>query len=123
RKIRRKAAMTYWPLRTVNSDFQFSIAQVAGMLGRVGSLPAGAIAGEMLQAISSEVPVAQCTIFAYQGDEAPRIVSFADRARTRELPTISHSYAWRFYSLDGNRDVMEVEGSRPNVGRHIYVHH
>ncbi len=115
--------MTYWPLRTVSSDFQFSVAQVASMLGRVGSLPAKAIASELLQAISSEVPVAQCTIFAYQDGEAPQIISFADRARTPELPTISHSYAWRFYSLDGNRNVMSVEGARPQGAKNIFVHH
>lgn len=114
--------MTYWPLRTVSSDFQFNLAQVAGMLARVGTLRAGDIASELLQAISAEVPVAQCTIFAYEGSENPRIVSFADRARTLELPKISHSYAWRFYSLDSNRRLMANEGTRRHCASDIFVH-
>lgn len=115
--------MSYWPLRAIQSDFQFNVAQIAGMLARVGTIAAADIASEMLQAISAEVPVAQCTIFAYEGAEHPRIVSFADRSRTRELKDISHDYAWRFYPLDGNRHVMTTEGARARPTSHIFVHH
>lgn len=111
--------MSYWALRPATAAHRLDVGQLAGMLARVGELRAGSIAAELLQLISNEVPLAQCTIFAYAGSEAPRIVSYADRARTIALPEISRSYAARFHPLDGNRLVMNAEARAPE---RILVH-
>lgn len=113
--------MGYWPLRSVPATHRLEVGRLAAMLARVGEVRAGSIAAELLQAISDEVPVAQCTIFAYDGTDAPRIVSYADRARTLELPEISQSYAARFHPLDGNRAVMAAE-ERVRAPARILVH-
>lgn len=111
--------MSYWPLRPTAAAHRLDVGQLAAMLARVGEVGAGSIAAELLQVISGEVPVAQCTIFAYAGTEAPRVVSYADRARTLALPEISRNYAARFHPLDGNRVVMAAEAG---VGQRILVH-
>ena len=102
--------MDYWPLKPVKVDHRLGVDQIAGVLSQVGAISPNALAGELLRLLSAQVPVAQCTIFAYEGQGAPRVVSFADRARTMQLPEISRSYASQFYRLDGNRDAMASEG-------------
>lgn len=115
--------MSYWPVRPMTADVRYNLTQVAGMLSRVGTLGVHDIAAELLHALAADVPVAQCTIFAYDGVAPPRIVSFADRARTRQLSDISQSYAWRFYTLDGNRQVMAAETAHAQHASRIFVHH
>lgn len=108
--------MDFWPLKPVSVDYRLGVDQLAGMLSQVGAISPNSIAGELLRLIGAQVPIAQCTIFAYEGQSAPRIVSFADRARTIQLPDISKSYASQFYRLDGNRRAMASEdGSRGPV--------
>lgn len=109
--------MNYWPLKSVSLDYRLGIEQLAGMLSQVGAVAPNALAGELLQLLSAHMPIAQCTIFAYEGQNTPRVVSFADRARTMQLPEISRSYATQFYRLDGNRDAMAAEDEARTSGR------
>jgi DNA-binding CsgD family transcriptional regulator len=107
--------MSYWPVRPVNTDHRLGVGQLAQMLSRVGQIRPNLLAAELLQFVCEKVPLAQCTIFAYDRGSSARIISFADRARTVELPEISLNYAERFHSLDGNRQVMAAnEASRPS---------
>lgn len=113
--------MNYWPLKSVSVDYRLGVDQIAGMLAQIGAVTPNALAGELLRLLSAHVPIAQCTVFAYEGQGTPRIVSFADRARTMQLPEISRSYASQFYRLDGNRDAMASADAKCPSSR-ILVH-
>jgi hypothetical protein len=95
--------MSYWALNPVDADFRPNVGQVAQMRSGVGQIRPNVLAAELLQLVCEQAPLAQCTIFAYDSGRSARVVSFADRARTIELPEISLNYAERFYRLDGNR--------------------
>jgi DNA-binding CsgD family transcriptional regulator len=98
--------MEYWPLQPGARETPIGLSQATALLARVGTLQPSALAGALLGILSEHVALAQCTLFAYPPDQPPRIVSYADRARTRELPAISRDYATRFFRLDGNRQAM-----------------
>ncbi|TDF83927.1 helix-turn-helix transcriptional regulator [Pseudomonas sp. H9] len=98
--------MEYWPLRASASDYRLSVEQTASLLSRVGERHGKMLAADLLKLVSAQVPLAQCTIFAYSANRNPQIISFADFARMIELPKISSNYADRFYSLDGNQQAM-----------------
>jgi DNA-binding NarL/FixJ family response regulator len=67
------------------------------------------VAEDLLRLVGAHVPLAQCTIFSYEGQGRPRIVAVGDRARTQSLPSISQDYVARFYPLDGSVQVMQTE--------------
>ena len=67
------------------------------------------VAEQILQLLGRHVPLAQCTIFSFQGMARPRVVGMGDRARTGALPMISQDYSERFYPLDGSQRVMQAE--------------
>jgi DNA-binding CsgD family transcriptional regulator len=110
--------MEYWPLKPGARETPIGLAQATALLARVGTLQPGALAGALLGILSEHVALAQCTVFAYPPDQPPRIVSYADRARTRELPAISHDYVTRFFQQDGSRLAMahEMESRRRRGG-------
>lgn len=102
--------MQFWPLRVSNSDYQLNAGHAASLLARIGENRGKGklLAGDLLQLVCDQVPLAQCTIFAYPQSRNPHIVSFADRARVAQLPSISANYVERFYNLDGNQQAMTV---------------
>ncbi|MEB2647852.1 MULTISPECIES: helix-turn-helix transcriptional regulator [Pseudomonas] len=109
--------MEYWPLRVSNSDFRLSVDETVSLLSRVGERQGKMLAGDMLKLVSTQVPLAQCTIFAYTPNRSPQIISFADRARMPQLSKISNNYAERFYSLDGNQQAMATRITASNSER------
>ena len=63
-----------------------ALADVTAMLEKVGrsSLSGGssdAVAEQILHLLGRQVPLAQCTIFSFQGMARPRVVGMGDRAR------------------------------------------
>lgn len=112
--------MEYWPLRAPNADFRLSVDQTTRLLSRIGERGGKMLAAELLKLVTAQVPLAQCTIFAYGAHRSPKVISFADRARMLELPSISHSYAARFYSLDGNQQAM-AHHLQASAGERILV--
>jgi hypothetical protein len=44
------------------------------------------VAEQILQLLGRHVPLAQCTIFSFQGMARPRVVGMGDRARTGRCP-------------------------------------
>lgn len=112
--------MEFWPLRASHSDFRLSVEQTVSLLSRVGEPHGKMLASDMLKLVGAQVPLAQCTIFAYSPNRSPQIISFADRARMIELPKISTNYAERFYSMDGNQRAMTMRPT-PSTGERILV--
>lgn len=98
--------MEYWPLRVSNTDYRLDVDQTVSLLSRVGERQGKMLAADILKLVSAQVPLAQCTIFAYPPNRGPQIISFADRARMIQLSKISTNYAERFYSMDGNQQAM-----------------
>ena len=76
------------------------------MLSGVGQIRPNVPAAELLQFVCEQAPLAQCTVFAQDSGRSARVVSFADRARTAELPEISPNYAERFHRVDGERQAL-----------------
>jgi DNA-binding CsgD family transcriptional regulator len=102
--------ITHWILGArANTDVAVSLSQATALLQRLGLSSRDAVAEELLRLIGAHVPLAQCTIFAFEGQGRPRIVAVGDRARTRALPDISQAYVSRFYRLDGSAAVMRAE--------------
>jgi len=120
--------MEYWPLKPGTQDTPIGANQVAALLARVGSLPQEALAGALLHLLTEHVALAQCAVFSHPPSQPPRIVSYADRARTRRLPAIAQDYVTRFHREDGSRQAMasvhaertggavEREGAGPHGG-------
>ena len=100
---------TFWvcpPLGVRSLDLP--LLQVTALLGKLGLSDRHAVAEEVLRLLGPLVPLAQCTIFSFEGAGRPRTVAVGDRSRTRELPDISQAYVQRFYRLDGAQQAMQV---------------
>lgn len=97
------------------------ISRAAGLMAAIGSHRQDAFAAEVVRTVSAFVPVAQCTVYAYDAERRPRAVSIADGRDGRELGTISALYTRYFYPMDGNQQVMGVE-SRRTGGPRLVVH-
>ena len=82
--------------------------QVAALMGKLGASDRHAVAEEILRLLATWVPMAQCTIFSFEGAGRPRTLAVGDRARTRALPDISQAYVQRFYRLDGAQLAMQA---------------
>lgn len=101
---------THWVLAPRSSAaLALPLAQVSALLARLGLADPHAVAEDLLRLVGAQVPLAQCTIFAFEGPGRPRTVAVGDRARTQALPDISEAYASRFYRLDGSVAVMRAE--------------
>jgi DNA-binding CsgD family transcriptional regulator len=98
--------MDYWPLKPEARETPIGLSQATALLARVGHLQPGALAGALLDVLGKHVALAQCVVFSYSPQQPPRVVSYADRSRTRELPDISREYAERFFLEDTNRLAM-----------------
>ena len=100
----------YWVLPArPPAGFDVPLAQVTALLQKLGLSGRDAVAEDLLRLVGARVPLAQCTVFAYDGGGRPRIVAVGDRARTQALPSISLDYVTRFYRLDGSQPVMQAE--------------
>ncbi len=88
---------------------QVPVAAVGALLSRVGLSGRDAVAEDLLRLLGAEVPLAQCTIFAYEGLRRPRVVAIGDRSRTAALPHITEAYITRFHRLDGCREAMREQ--------------
>jgi DNA-binding CsgD family transcriptional regulator len=108
------------------ADFEVPLTQVTSLLRKLGLSGRHAVAEELLRLVGGRVPLAQCTIFSYEGQGRPRILAVGDRARTEALPRISQDYVTRFYPLDGSVQVMHAElaaARRASAGHpHILLH-
>lgn len=107
--------MQYWPLRAGSVEHSLNLGHAANLFARVGGNRSRTLAADLLQLIGPGVPLAQCTIFAYAPRRNPQVFSFADRARDVALPRISHNYAERFYSQDGNQQAMARRGPAERI--------
>lgn len=90
-------------------DVALPLAQVGDLLAKLGLSSRHAVAEDLLRLVGGQVPLAQCTIFAHEGQGRPRIVAVGDRSRTQELPDISEAYVSRFHRLDSSIAVMRAE--------------
>lgn len=86
-----------------------SLTHASTLLQRLGLAQQHAVAEGLLSLLGEHVPLAQCTIFAYEGMRAPRIVAVGDRSRTQTLADIAEAYVTRFYQLDGCMTAMREE--------------
>lgn len=85
------------------------LVQVSALLARLGQAERHAVAEDLLRLVGAQVPLAQCTIFAFEAGRRPAIVAVGDRSRTQELPLIAEAYVNRFHRLDGSAAVMQAE--------------
>jgi len=102
------------------------LGSVTALVEKLGLSDRHAVAEEVLRLLGPLVPLAQCTIFSFEGTGRPRIVAVGDRARTRELPDISQAYVQRFYRLDGAQQAMQAHEAAarkaPPQRPHILLH-
>lgn len=85
------------------------LQQVSALLARLDQTDPHAVAEGLLRLVGAQVPLAQCTIFAFEAGRQPSIVAVGDRSRTQELPDIAEAYVDRFYRLDDSATVMASE--------------
>lgn len=102
-------ASSFWvcPLLGTHT-LNLPLTQVTALLEKLGLSDRHAVAEEVLRLLGPLVPLAQCTIFSFEGAGRPRTLAVGDRARTRELPDISQAYVQRFYRLDGAQQAMQA---------------
>lgn len=86
-----------------------SLAYATTLMQKLGMGHQHAVAEGLLNLLGEHVPLAQCTIFAYEGLRAPRIVAVGDRLRTQALADIAEAYVSSFYRLDGCMSAMREE--------------
>lgn len=87
------------------------LAQASALLSHLGQGARDAVAEDLLRLVGAQVPLAQCTIFAFEPGRKPAVVAVGDRSRTQELPHIAEAYVSRFHRLDGLAGVMQAEWS------------
>ncbi len=108
------------------STLELPLTQVSALLAKLGLSDRHAVAEDVLHLLGPLVPLAQCTIFSFEGTGRPRTVAVGDRARTRELPDISQAYVQRFYRLDGAQQAMQAHEAAarkaPPQRPHIVLH-
>lgn len=85
------------------------LPQVSALLARLGQAEPHAVAEDLLRLVGAQVPLAQCTIFAFEPGRKPAVVAVGDRSRTQELPLIAEAYVNRFHRLDGSAALMQAE--------------
>jgi DNA-binding CsgD family transcriptional regulator len=85
------------------------LPQVTALLQKLGLADRHAVAEDLLRIVSAQVPMAQCTVFSFEGASAPRTVAVGDRSRTAALRRITQDYVTRFHPLDGSREAMRAE--------------
>ncbi len=91
------------------AGLQLPLAQVTALLGKLGLSGRHAVAEDLLHIVGAHVPMAQCTVFSFEGQSPPRTVAMGDRSRTAALRRITHDYVTRFHLLDGSRAAMQAE--------------
>lgn len=108
------------------SGLQLPLQQLSALFAQLGLSDRHAVAEQVLQLLGPLVPLAQCTIFSFEGNGRPRTLAVGDRARTRELPDVSQAYVQRFYRLDGARQAMQAHEAAarkaPAQRPHIVLH-
>lgn len=118
----------HWLLPPAASEASLPLAldDATALLEQVGRPGSDAVAEQLLHLLGRHVPLAQCTIFSFQGRSRPRVVGLGDRARTGSLPMISQDYSERFYPLDGAQRVMKAELERmqrdPHARARVWLH-
>ena len=99
----------YWVCPSLGAhELELPLNQISTLLEKLGLSDRHAVAEEVLHLLGPLVPLAQCTIFSFEGTGRPRTVAVGDRSRTRELPDISQAYVQRFYRLDGAQQAMQA---------------
>lgn len=116
-----------WPCPPLtDTALSLPLVEITALFHKLGQSDRHAVAQEVLRLLGPWVPLAQCTIFSFEGAGRPRIVAVGDRARTRELPDISQAYVQRYYRLDGAQQAMrEHEAAArkaPPQHPHIVLH-
>lgn len=118
---------SFWVCPTLGSSpLDLPLTRVSAMLEKLGLSDRHAVAEEVLHLLGPWVPLAQCTIFSFEGSGRPRTVAVGDRSRTRELQDISQAYVQRFYRLDGAQQAMQAHQAAarkaPPGQPHIVLH-
>ena len=121
-------ASSFWVCPQLGTHtLDLPLTQVTALLEKLGLSDRHAVAEEVLRLLGPWVPLAQCTIFSFEGVGRPRTLAVGDRARTRELPDISQAYVQRFYRLDGAQLAMQAHEAAarkaPPQRPHIVLHH
>jgi len=102
------------------------LAQVTALLQKLGLAGRHEVAEDLLHMVSAQVPMAQCTVFSFEGESAPRTVAVGDRSRTAALRRITQDYVRLYHPLDGCREAMRAEGDaarRASAAQpHIVLH-
>lgn len=99
----------YWVCPSLGTHaLELPLNQISTLLEKLGLSDRHVVAEEVLRLLGALVPLAQCTIFSFEGTGRPRTVAVGDRSRTRELPDISQAYVQRFYRLDGAQQAMQA---------------
>ena len=120
-------ASSFWVCPQLGTHtLDLPLTQVTALLEKLGLSDRHAVAEEVLRLLGPWVPLAQCTIFSFEGVGRPRTLAVGDRARTRELPDISQAYVQRFYRLDGAQLAMQAHeaaaGKASPQRPHIVLH-
>lgn len=92
------ATVLRWPYPPQSTPVDLS--RVLGLLSPLGLTDRDSVATQVLHLLSERVPLAQCTLFAFDGERAPITMGVGDRARTRELPQIAQAYTQRYWRHD-----------------------
>ena len=106
------AGRSWWvlpPLTAAGPVAELPLAQVTALLQKLGLSGRHEVAEDLLRIVSAQVPMAQCTIFSFEGESAPRTVAVGDRSRTAALRRITQDYVTRYHPLDGCREAMRAE--------------
>lgn len=102
------------------------LEQVVSLLQKLGLSGRHAVAEDLLHIVGAHLPMAQCTVFSYEGQSPPRLIAVGDRSRTAGLRGIADEYITRFHLLDGSREVMQAELSKAQRATaaqpHILLH-
>ncbi|HZZ13082.1 MAG TPA: LuxR C-terminal-related transcriptional regulator [Paraburkholderia sp.] len=108
--------MRTWRITSAAQHGQINTSRVTDLVAAISHPDRDAFAASLLRMVGDTVPVAQCTIFAYEFEARPRTVSAADHRGGRFLRDVADRYATHFYALDGNRAIIGQRKSNTSQG-------
>ena len=113
--------MRYWMLDKMPRNRQIDCSSAVSLLASLGEIETDALAAEILATTAPVLAACQCTVFAYEFGNRPRVVSVGDRRGGRFLSNVADLYSKLFYSLDGNQRVLEDAACR-NAASALVLH-
>jgi DNA-binding CsgD family transcriptional regulator len=90
----------YWKSVSTDAGIAIDSAAVCRLLEAIGSVDHTTFANALLHLVNSHVPMADCTIMAFEAERNPRVISVASLTDDRQIFHCASNYARHLFQHD-----------------------